>query len=396
MSMGRRGPRCRATRSDDANISPGSRTVAMTFAWDSGGSFRAATGRILRASATTPMTLARMTGEVSFASSLAASDFSSGLSTFHKRFEVVCQVSGAAVVMRREAYSPRPMASLAVPGFAAESSRAAFRDLASFITGSRSLFVLTGAGCSTAAGIPDYRDESGAWKHKPPVQYLEFVQSHSTRQRYWARSLVGWARIAAAVPARSHSALATLERLGRISCVVTQNVDGLHQKAGSASVVDLHGRLDTVRCLSCSIAIPRAEVQRSLVSSNPRWARLDAKDAPDGDAQLDGPFDDVEVPRCSACAGVLKPDVVFFGENVPKARVAHCYAALAAADRLLVVGSSLMVFSGYRFCLAAAEAGKPIAIVNRGRTRADDMASVKADGECGAILGAIADELAMA
>jgi len=138
-----------------------------------------------------------------------------------------------------------------------------------------------------------------------------------------------------------------------------------------------------VRCLGCSATVSRAEVQHALVSRNPRWARLNAADAPDGDAQLEGPFEDVHIPECAHCGGVLKPDVVFFGENVPKARVTDCYAALAAADRVLVVGSSLMVFSGYRFCLAAAEAGKPIAIVNRGRTRADDIAALKVDGDCG-------------
>ena len=268
------------------------------------------------------------------------------------------------------------------------TSTAALED---FLGGAHRLFVLTGAGCSTGAGIPDYRDESGAWKHKPPVQFQEFIGSHATRQRYWARSLVGWARISAAHPTTSHRALAQLERSGRIQAIVTQNVDGLHQKAGSDSVIDLHGRLDTVRCLGCGGAVARSEIQETLVARNPRWARLNAPDAPDGDAQLEGPFEDVQIPDCVRCGGVLKPDVVFFGENVPKARVNECYAALAAADRVLVVGSSLMVFSGYRFCLAAAEAGKPIAIVNRGRTRADDIASLKVEGECGEALARAAE-----
>ena len=258
--------------------------------------------------------------------------------------------------------------------------------LGAFVRSAPRLFVLTGAGCSTASGIPDYRDEKGEWKNRPPVQFQDFVGSHATRQRYWARSLVGWARISAARPTTAHSALAALEETGAVAALVTQNVDGLHQKAGSRAVIDLHGRLDTVRCLDCGATVSRAAVQSELVGRNPRWARVDAPDLPDGDVQLGGPFDDVVVPSCVACGGVLKPDVVFFGENVPKARVADCYAALQEADGLLVVGSSLMVFSGYRFCLAAAEMGKKVALVNRGKTRADDLAHVKVEGDCGDVL----------
>ncbi|MBX7186901.1 MAG: NAD-dependent protein deacetylase [Vicinamibacteria bacterium] len=258
--------------------------------------------------------------------------------------------------------------------------------LGAFVRSAPRLFVLTGAGCSTASGIPDYRDEKGAWKHKPPVQFQDFVGSPATRQRYWARSLVGWARVSAARPAAAHVALAALEKSGAVSVLVTQNVDGLHQKAGSESVVDLHGRLDTVRCLECGATTSRAAIQDELVARNPRWARMNAVDAPDGDALLEGPFDDVVVPACHACGGILKPDVVFFGENVPRARVAGCYEALADADGVLVVGSSLMVFSGYRFCLAATEMGKKVALVNRGKTRADDLAHLKVEGDCGDVL----------
>ena len=254
------------------------------------------------------------------------------------------------------------------------------------------LFVLTGAGCSTAAGIPDYRDANGAWKHKPPVQFQDFMASPATRQRYWARSMVGWLRVAAAAPTAAHLALAALERSSVVAKLVTQNVDGLHQRAGSETVIDLHGRLDAVACMGCAARTPRAVLQAELVARNPRWAGLTADGAPDGDARLEGPFDDFDVPACVRCGGILKPDVVFFGENVPKPRVTECYEALAAADGLLVVGSSLMVFSGYRFCLAAAEAGKPLAVVNRGRTRADEIATVKVDGDCGEIL----EELAVA
>lgn len=255
--------------------------------------------------------------------------------------------------------------------------------LEAFVRGAPRLFVLTGAGCSTASGIPDYRDEDGAWKSKPPVQFHDFMSSESTRRRYWARSLVGWNRVAAALPSGAHQALAALEAKGALATLVTQNVDGLHQKAGSRAVIDLHGRLDTVRCLDCGASVSRAGMQEQLLERNPRFGAMHAPGAPDGDACLEGPFDDVEVPPCADCGGLLKPDVVFFGENVPKARVAESYAALSRADAVLVVGSSLMVFSGYRFCLAAVEMGKPVAVVNRGKTRADDLAKVKVDAECG-------------
>lgn len=260
------------------------------------------------------------------------------------------------------------------------------RSLDAFVRSAPRLFVLTGAGCSTAAGIPDYRDDQGAWKHRPPVQFQDFISSPATRQRYWARSLVGWTRVAGANPTAAHMALAALEKIGAVSTLVTQNVDGLHQKAGSRAVTDLHGRLDTVRCLECGATVSRGVIQDELEERNPRRAKADAVDAPDGDAQIQGPFADVAVPPCRACGGMLKPDVVFFGENVPKKRVADCYAALAGADGVLVVGSSLMVFSGYRFCLAAAEMGKPIALVNRGKTRADHLAHLKVEGDCGAVL----------
>lgn len=337
---------------------------------------RAAIGRIFRASATTAMTLALMRGVGSFTSSAAARFFSSIERAFQRRFDVVCQRScaGAEVIARKHI----------VLGMTS---------LDAFVKSAPRLFVLTGAGCSTASGIPDYRDEKGEWKHKRPVQFQDFVSSEATRRRYWARSLVGWARVSSARPAPAHQALAALERSGSVSALVTQNVDGLHQKAGSEAVIDLHGRLDTVRCLECGAASSRAVIQRELVSLNPRWARLDAADAPDGDAQLEGPFDDVRVPACHHCGGVLKPDVVFFGENVPKARVADCYAALAQSDGVLVVGSSLMVFSGYRFCLAAAEMGKPMALVNRGKTRADDLAHVKVEGDCGDVLEELLQKL---
>jgi NAD-dependent SIR2 family protein deacetylase len=249
------------------------------------------------------------------------------------------------------------------------------------------LFVLTGAGCSTDSGIPDYRDADGGWKRAQPVTLQAFVAEPRTRRRYWARSLVGWQRFGRAAPNAAHRALARLEQRGNVEVLVTQNVDRLHQAAGSTNVIDLHGRMDLVRCLDCWRLQPRAELQDELLSLNPSWAQLDARIAPDGDADLDGlDFDAFQVPPCSYCAGMLKPDVVFFGESVPKERVETAMDHLRRADAMLVVGSSLMVYSGYRFAQAAAAAGKPIAAVNLGRTRADDLLTLKIAEPCGQAL----------
>ncbi|HEY6895369.1 MAG TPA: NAD-dependent protein deacetylase, partial [Rhodanobacteraceae bacterium] len=259
--------------------------------------------------------------------------------------------------------------------------------LANFIEAHPRLFVLTGAGCSTGSGIPDYRDRDGGWKRRPPVTFQAFTGDAKTRRRYWARSLVGWRRFGRARPNATHAALARLEADGRVEVLLTQNVDGLHQAAGSDNVIDLHGRLDTVRCLACEARTSRETFQRVLEALNPDWLALDALDAPDGDADLEGlDFASFAVPDCEACGGLLKPDVVFFGENVPRERVERAEAHLAAADAVLVVGSSLMVYSGYRFAKAMADAGKPIAIVNLGRTRADDLLSLKIETDCAAAL----------
>jgi NAD-dependent SIR2 family protein deacetylase len=252
-----------------------------------------------------------------------------------------------------------------------------------FVAQHRRLFVLTGAGCSTDSGIPDYRDADGGWKRAQPVTYQAFMGEELTRKRYWARSLVGWRRFGKALPNATHHALARLERLGKLELLLTQNVDGLHQRAGNQNVVDLHGRLDTVRCMGCERRSPRHALQQALLALNPQWIELDASDAPDGDADLVGhDFSSFRVPPCPHCGGVLKPDVVFFGENVPRDRVATAMQALDAADAMLVVGSSLMVFSGYRFAHAAAKAGKPVAVVNLGRTRADPLLSLKVEQPC--------------
>lgn len=256
--------------------------------------------------------------------------------------------------------------------------------LQDFIGAHRRLFVLTGAGCSTGSGIPDYRDEQGAWKRTPPVTYQAFVGDGATRQRYWARSLLGWPRIAEAQPNPAHRALAALEAQGRCEHLLTQNVDGLHQAAGSRSVIDLHGRLDAVVCLDCRAASLRADLQVRLADANPDWVGLVAAAAPDGDADLEGrDFGAFRVPACEACGGMLKPDVVFFGENVPRERVQTAMAHLARADAMLVVGSSLMVYSGLRFVHAAVRADTPVAAVNLGRTRADDLLRFRVAAPCG-------------
>jgi len=266
--------------------------------------------------------------------------------------------------------------------------------VAAFVAESRRLLVLTGAGCSTASGIPDYRDASGAWKHKRPVQYPDFVGSAQVRRRYWARSLVGWERVAAARPNGAHRALAQLESAGRVHWTITQNVDGLHQRAGSRRVIDLHGRLDQVLCLACGEVAPRATFQHVLRALNPQWPNAVRRIAPDGDVDLEGvDYDAFRVPACAVCDGILKPDVVFFGESVPRQRVSEAFGRLDEADALLVVGSSLMVWSGYRFCRAARERGLPVAVLNIGRTRADAEIDLKIEGRCGEVLPAVAARL---
>jgi NAD-dependent SIR2 family protein deacetylase len=267
-------------------------------------------------------------------------------------------------------------------------------DLACLVQRADRLFVLTGAGCSTESGIPDYRDVDGEWKHRRPVQFTDFVGDEHVRQRYWARSMVGWRRVGGARPNLAHRALADLERSGRVHWVVTQNVDRLHQRAGSRRVTDLHGRIDRVVCLECGRLNERGVLQSRLVAENPDWADLDAVSAPDGDALLeDRDFRSFRVPGCEACGGMLKPDVVFFGEGVPKPRVTEAMERLTESDALLVVGSSLMVWSGYRFARLAAEAGIPVAALNLGRTRADDLLTVKVSGSCGETLQALAASL---
>jgi NAD-dependent SIR2 family protein deacetylase len=264
-------------------------------------------------------------------------------------------------------------------------------ELRAFVDAHRRVFVLTGAGCSTDSGIPDYRDLDGAWKRQKPVEYAPFVRDRHTRQRYWARSLIGWRSFGKATPNDAHRALARLEERGRTSLLVTQNVDGLHQAAGSHRVVDLHGRLDRVACLSCRHRTRRTAWQQHLEHLNETWVDVEAPVAPDGDADLDGiDFATFVVPDCPRCGGVVKPDVVFFGESVPPWRHAQAMAALETSDALLVAGSSLMVYSGYRYALAAERLGKPIAAVNLGRTRADHLLALKVGAPLGETLTAVA------
>ncbi|VWX63126.1 NAD-dependent protein deacetylase [Burkholderiales bacterium 8X] len=263
--------------------------------------------------------------------------------------------------------------------------------LESFALRHQRLFVLTGAGCSTESGIPDYRDRNGDWKRASPITVQAFTGDALARRRYWARSLVGWRAMGQARPGAAHQALADLENAGRVEMLLTQNVDGLHHAAGSRRVIDLHGRIDTVRCLQCQALSPRAELQQALMMRNPRFAALTATVAPDGDADLENlDFSQFDVPDCAVCGGMLKPDVVFFGENVPRDRVDAAFEALQASDAMLVLGSSLMVYSGLRFVKRAAEIGIPIAAVNLGRTRGDEHFEFKVDQPVGPTLAELA------
>jgi NAD-dependent SIR2 family protein deacetylase len=267
--------------------------------------------------------------------------------------------------------------------------------LCEFMQSHPRVFVLTGAGVSTGSGIPDYRDSAGEWKHRKPVDYRDFVREHAVRQRYWARSAIGWPRISKAEPNAAHFGLVSLEKQLAELVIVTQNVDGLHQRAGSSRVIDLHGALDRVVCLNCGSYFPRIEIQEYLLRHNPQLEGLSARLAPDGDAQRVGTdFAEIEIPYCDHCNGMLKPDVVFFGENVPGQRVTECFDALEAADAVLVVGSSLMVYSGYRFMLKAQARNIPIVAINLGKTRADNLLSLKIERDCGETLTELVNQVA--
>jgi NAD+-dependent protein deacetylase sirtuin 4 len=270
----------------------------------------------------------------------------------------------------------------------------AIQSLARLLRGRR-VAALTGAGCSTESGIPDYRGPSQRERMRTPIQHLQFVRSPEVRARYWARSLIGWRNFAHPHPNRAHHALAELEGAGVIVGLITQNVDRLHQKAGSARVIELHGALERVCCLDCGRAVSRTELQVKLMELNPGFLEAYLPEIrPDGDAELPPEAERVfRVPDCAACGGVLKPDVVFFGANVPLPIVAEAFAMVDSAEALLVVGSSLAVYSGYRFVARAAERGIPIGIVNLGETRGDPLASTKVHALAGDVLPRLAASL---
>lgn len=266
--------------------------------------------------------------------------------------------------------------------------------LAEFLQRHGPALVLTGAGCSTASGIPDYRDRDGAWKHNPPVLFNDFVRNEPVRRRYWAGSMHGWPRIASALPNPAHHALAQLENGGFVHTLITQNVDDLHIRAGSRSLVELHGNLKTVACLQCSGRLARSDMQQALEENNVTYRQRTADGAPDGDANLNGiDLTAFRVPACPRCGGILKPEVVFFGESVPRSRTERCLEALAAANCLLAAGTSLMVFSGYRYCREARRHGLPVIAVNLGRTRADGELTMKVEADCGILLPAVSERL---
>jgi NAD-dependent SIR2 family protein deacetylase len=247
--------------------------------------------------------------------------------------------------------------------------------------------LLTGAGLSTASGIPDYRDRDGTRRGKPPIHGPDFRKSDAVQRRYWARSMVGWPVLSRARPNAGHVAIAGLEGIGRIGSVLTQNVDGLHGQAGSHGVLELHGNIHAVVCLDCSALFPRAFVQDQLERENPQMTGANATPLPDGDAAVEpAQLAAFRLPHCINCGGTLMPNVVFFGDNVPPARTAIALERMEQADALLVVGSSLMVYSGFRFCRLAQASGKPIAAINLGRTRADELLDIKIEDSAERIL----------
>lgn len=255
--------------------------------------------------------------------------------------------------------------------------------------------ILTGAGISTPSGIPDYRDSDGVRRGRQPMMYQEFLAAPESRRRYWARAMLGWPRVRKARPNAAHQALATLQQRGRISALITQNVDTLHDQAGSHDVIELHGSLHRVLCLDCGQRSERDAIQQQMEAQNPYLSGVDAVQAPDGDTLLDPAFEArFQVPQCPHCAGErMKPDVVFFGENVAQPTAARALAAAENAAGLLVVGSSLMAYSAFRLCRVIAERGKPLMAINLGKTRADDLLDLKIEGSCEELLPWLVEEL---
>jgi NAD-dependent SIR2 family protein deacetylase len=277
------------------------------------------------------------------------------------------------------------------PALLPAAPAAALLEAAADLLRGRRLLALTGAGLSTDSGIPDYRGPTSV--RRSPMTYAEFRSGPSARQRYWARSHVGWQHLHQADPNAGHRALTAMEGSGRLTALITQNVDGLHQAAGHRNVIDLHGRISAVVCLDCRARTSRERLHERLCTANPGFGQgISPAIAPDGDAVVAG-IETFVVVACESCGGVLKPDVVFFGENVPKDRVERCYRLVDEAEALLVAGSSLTVMSGLRFVRAARRRDLPVVIVNRGRTRGDDLASVRVDDGCSEALECLADAL---
>jgi NAD-dependent SIR2 family protein deacetylase len=286
------------------------------------------------------------------------------------------------------------MDTSAPPQAAPAAEAPAFEAMAGLLAG-RGVVVLSGAGLSTESGIPDYRGETGSRRRGTPMTYQQFTAGESDRRRYWARSHLGWRTIAGALPNAGHRAVARLAGAGLVSGVITQNVDGLHASAGTQQAVELHGSLHRVLCLACGTRSSRRHLEELLDQANPGFRAVAAQINPDGDAEL--PREHIETFRtvdCQVCrTGTLKPDVVFFGESVPKPRVERCYALVDAASALLVLGSSLTVMSGLRFVRHAAKQGKPVVIVNQGPTRGDELAALRVALPLGAALTRLADHL---
>lgn len=252
--------------------------------------------------------------------------------------------------------------------------------------------VLTGAGISTPSGIPDYRDSDGVRRGRQPMMYQEFLATPESRRRYWARAMLGWPRVRQARPNAAHEALAGLQRQGLISDLITQNVDTLHDQAGSHDVIELHGSLHRVLCLDCGQRSERDAIQHLMEQQNPYLAGVDAVQAPDGDTLLDPAFEArFQVPHCPHCAGErMKPDVVFFGENVAQHTAARAMKAAETAGGMLVVGSSLMAYSAFRLCRVMADRGRPLIAINLGKTRADELLDLKIEASCERLLPLLA------
>ncbi|XP_076870604.1 NAD-dependent protein lipoamidase sirtuin-4, mitochondrial isoform X2 [Brachyhypopomus gauderio] len=298
----------------------------------------------------------------------------------------------SAAAGRRTASSVHAGALDFVPS-SSSVDRTSLEQLQTFISQASRLFVITGAGLSTESGIPDYRSEGVglyARTNRRPMQHVEFVRNAKARQRYWARNFVGWPQFSSHLPNSAHYALRNWEKKGKVHWLVTQNVDALHSKAGQQSLTELHGCSHRVMCLGCRQLTTREELQKHFAALNPSWKVGAGEMAPDGDVLLeDEQVLNFRVPACQACGGILKPDVTFFGDTVDRAIVQFVQDRLAECDAVLVAGSSLQVYSGYRFLLAAKERRIPVAILNIGHTRADHLAEIKVSARCGEVLSTL-------